>query len=52
MAAPRARARAAFTPGWYYQPELEVPKQSRLRGIGTKIGSRGVSQPELKPTPA
>ena len=47
MAAPRARAEAAFTPGWYYQPGLEVPNQSRLRGprlkpgLYTRIGSPG-----------
>jgi len=38
VAAPGARAGAAFTPGRYYQPGLEVPNQSRLRGPGLKPG--------------
>jgi len=36
MAAPGARARAAFIIGWYYQPGLEVSNQSWLRGPGLK----------------
>ena len=61
MAAPGARAGAAFTPGRYYQPGLEVPNQSRLRGRAftpglaipvRKPGLKGVSQLGLLPSPA
>ena len=61
MAAPGAQSRAAFITGWYYQPGLEVPNQSRLRGRAftpglaipvRKPGLKGVSQPGLLPSPA
>ena len=61
MAAPGARAGAAFTPGRYYKLGLEVPNQSRLRGRAftpglaipvRKPGLKGVSQLGLLPSPA
>jgi len=60
VAAPGAQSRAAFITGWYYQPGLEVPNQSRLRGRAftpglaipvRKPGLKGVSQPGLLPSP-